>query len=103
MGCEEKHKPRERLPALLALLPSLLLPLGIYSMGGKGEATLDLGRSREDTMQEQRRGREEVAHRGRTIESQKTGTISLFWRNHMSYPLLAGRQEVVLHPASREE
>jgi hypothetical protein len=78
MGCEEKHKPRERLPALLALLPSLLLPLGIYSRGGKGEATLDLGRSREDTMQEQRRGREEVAHRGRTIKSQKTGTISLF-------------------------
>jgi hypothetical protein len=77
MGCEEKHEPRERLPALLALLPSLL-PLGIYSRGGKGETALDLGRSREDTMQEQRRGREEVAHRGRKIASQKTGTISLF-------------------------
>jgi hypothetical protein len=45
MGCEERHEPRERLPALLALLPSLLLPLGVYSRGGKGEAALDLGRS----------------------------------------------------------
>jgi hypothetical protein len=53
MGCEERQEPRERLPALLALLPSLLLPLGVCSRGGKGEAALDLGRSsvREDTTQ----------------------------------------------------
>jgi hypothetical protein len=58
MGCEEKHEPRKRLPALLALLPSLLPPLGICNRGGKGQAALDLGRSNvgEDTMQEQCRG-----------------------------------------------
>jgi hypothetical protein len=66
MGCEEKHEPRKRLPALLALLPSLLLPLGICNRGGKGQAALDLGRSNvgEDTMQEQCRGQ------GRRIGSQ---------------------------------
>jgi hypothetical protein len=59
MGCEERHEPRERLPALLALLSSLLLPLGVCSRGGKGEATLDLGRSSvgEDTTQRTRKRR----------------------------------------------
>jgi hypothetical protein len=36
MGCEERHEPRERLPALLALLPSLLLPLGVCNREGRG-------------------------------------------------------------------
>jgi hypothetical protein len=76
MGCEERHEPRERLPALLASLPSLLLPLGVCSRGGNGEVTLDLRRSSvgEDTMQK-------AGKRRRTGEERsgvKTAMIPLF-------------------------
>jgi hypothetical protein len=65
MGCEERHEPRERLPALLALLPSLLLPLGICSRGG------GLGFGQEQHWGGHRaKRREEAAHRGRKIGSQ---------------------------------
>jgi hypothetical protein len=76
MGCEERHEPRERLPALLALLPSLLLPLGVCSRGGKGEAALDLGRSSvgEDTTQ--RGGKRRCI--GEERSGVRTATIPLF-------------------------